>query len=88
MEGIQLQHSISGGTGSGLGSLLTEKIKDEYPSVIVRSFTVFPSKSERDIVVDSYNAVLSMHRLVWNVDMTHVYQNQAMLEFCKKKLKI
>lgn len=30
LEGIMMYHSVGGGTGSGLGSLLAEKIKEEY----------------------------------------------------------
>ena len=31
MQGFQLTHSIGGGTGSGMGTLLLSKIREEYP---------------------------------------------------------
>jgi tubulin beta len=31
LQGFQLSHSLGGGTGSGLGTLLTSKIREEYP---------------------------------------------------------
>ena len=31
LQGFQLTHSLGGGTGSGLGTLLVSKIKEEYP---------------------------------------------------------
>ena len=31
LQGFQLTHSLGGGTGSGLGSLLVSKIREEYP---------------------------------------------------------
>lgn len=31
MQGFQLCHSLGGGTGSGLGTLLLSKIREEYP---------------------------------------------------------
>lgn len=30
LEGFVILHSIAGGTGSGLGSLLLEKLSDKY----------------------------------------------------------
>ena len=37
-QGFQVLHSIGGGTGSGLGSLLITKIREEYPDRILSSF--------------------------------------------------
>ena len=43
MQGFQLTHSIGGGTGSGLGTLLLSKIKEEYPDRMLCAFSVVPS---------------------------------------------
>ena len=43
LQGFQIIHSLGGGTGSGFGCLLQEGLKDEFPSKIVRTFSVFPS---------------------------------------------
>ncbi|KAL0484407.1 tubulin beta [Acrasis kona] len=40
MQGFQLVHSLGGGTGSGFGSLLTEKIRDEYNDKIIMTFSL------------------------------------------------
>ena len=34
--------SLGGGTGSGMGSLLMEKLKEEY-SCLIADFSIFPS---------------------------------------------
>jgi tubulin gamma len=34
LEGFILTHSIAGGTGSGLGSFIIEKISDRFPKKI------------------------------------------------------
>jgi tubulin gamma len=34
LEGFILTHSIAGGTGSGLGSFVIEKISDRFPKKI------------------------------------------------------
>jgi len=35
LEGFQLCHSIAGGTGSGFGSYLLERLNDHYPKKII-----------------------------------------------------
>lgn len=41
--GFQLAHSLGGGTGSGLGTLLISKIREEFPDRIMNTFSVVPS---------------------------------------------
>jgi tubulin beta len=40
-------HSLGGGTGSGLGTLLLSKIREEYPDRIVMAISVVPSPKVR-----------------------------------------
>ena len=66
-----LCHSIAGGTGSGLGSLLLEQLSDRYSSKLVHTFSVFPNSEEvSDVVVQPYNSVLSMQRLIEHAHST------------------
>ena len=43
LQGFQMTHSLGGGTGSGLGTLLISKIREEYPDRIMSTFSVVPS---------------------------------------------
>lgn len=43
LQGFQIIHSLGGGTGSGMGTLLINKIREEYPDRIVNSHSVIPS---------------------------------------------
>ncbi len=43
LQGFQLTHSLGGGTGSGMGTLLISKIREEYPDRIMMTFSVVPS---------------------------------------------
>ena len=43
LQGFQLTHSLGGGTGSGMGTLLISKIREEFPDRIMNSFSVIPS---------------------------------------------
>merc|ERR1712110_1262564 len=70
LQGFQLTHSLGGGTGSGMGTLLISKIREEYPDRIMNTFSVVPSPKVSDTVVEPYNATLSVHQLVENTDET------------------
>ena len=52
LQGFQLTHSLGGGTGSGMGTLLISKIREEYPDRIMNTFSVVPSPKVSDTVVE------------------------------------
>ena len=47
LQGFQLTHSLGGGTGSGMGTLLISKIREEYPDRIMNTYSVVPSPKVR-----------------------------------------
>merc|ERR1712110_1334199 len=87
-QGFQLFHSLGGGTGSGMGTLLLLKIRDGYPDRITSSYSVFPSPKVSDTVVEPYNAVLSSHQLLENSDETFIIDNEALYNIAHNVLKI
>jgi tubulin beta len=88
LQGFQICQSLGGGTGSGMGTLLISKIREEYPDRMMCSYSVIPSPKVSDTVVEPYNAVLSMHQLVENADMTYVLDNEALYDICFRTLKL
>merc|ERR1712153_126487 len=64
LQGFQLTHSLGGGTGAGMGTLLISKIREENPDRVMLTFSVGPSPKVSDTVVEPYNATLSVHQLV------------------------
>lgn len=46
-QGFQITHSIGGGTGAGLGTLILQKVKEEFPDRIMTTFSVIPSPKVR-----------------------------------------
>ena len=61
LEAFFLHHSIAGGTGSGMGSMLLEQLSDRYPKKLINSISVVPNIGiSSDTVVQPYNAVLSL----------------------------
>jgi tubulin beta len=47
LQGFQLAHSLGGGTGSGMGTLLISRLYEEFPDRIMASFSVVPSPKVR-----------------------------------------
>merc|ERR1712141_923741 len=86
-QGFQLFHSLGGGTGSGMGTLLLLKIRDGYPDRITSTYSVYPSPKISDTVVEPYNAVLSSHQLLENSDETFVIDNEALYNINHNILK-
>ena len=88
LQGFQLTQSLGGGTGSGLGTLLISKIREEYPDRVMSTFSVVPSPKVSDTVVEPYNATLSVHQLVENTDETYCIDNEALYDICFRTLKL
>lgn len=88
VAGFQVCHSLGGGTGSGMGTLLISKIREEYPDRMMLTFSVFPSPKVSDTVVEPYNATLSVHQLVENADECMVLDNEALYDICFRTLKL
>merc|ERR1711966_469572 len=88
LQGFQMCHSLGGGTGAGMGTLLISKVREEYPDRIMETFSVIPSPKVSDTVVEPYNAVLSFHQLVENADVCFLMDNEALYDICFRTLKL
>jgi len=88
LQGFQMTHSMGGGTGSGMGTLLISKIREEYPDRVMSTFSVIPSPKVSDTVVEPYNATLSVHQLVENADQCFTLDNEALYDICFRTLKL
>merc|ERR1712065_37253 len=88
LQGFQLTHSMGGGTGSGLGTLLISKIREEYPDRFMSTYSIIPSPKVSDTVVEPYNCTLSVHQLVENADQCFALDNEALYDICFRTLKL
>jgi len=87
LQGFQLVHSLGGGTGSGLGTLLLAKLKEEYPDRIFNTFSVAPSASSSDTIVEPYNSVFSLSSLIENSEGSFIIENDALNKICQRTLQ-
>ncbi|KAK8801923.1 hypothetical protein WA158_006318 [Blastocystis sp. Blastoise] len=89
-EGFLLTHSISGGTGSGMGSYVLENLNDNFPKKLIQTYSVFPQENKlqnSDIVVSPYNSLLTQTRLINYADSTVIIDNAALSRIATEKLK-
>ena len=69
LQGFQMTHSLGGGTGSGMGTLLISKIREEYPDRIMNTFSVVPSPKVNTICTShtyNYDRITVMFLLTFN----------------------
>merc|ERR1712045_197751 len=69
LQGFLVFNAVGGGTGSGLGSLLLERLSVDYGNKSKLGFTVYPSPQVSTAVVEPYNSVLSTHSLLEHTDV-------------------
>jgi len=88
LQGFFLFHSFGGGTGSGFGSLLLERLSTDYGKKSKLEFAVYPSPKMSSSVVEPYNAVLTTHTTLEHSDCSFMVDNEAIYEICKRNLGI
>jgi hypothetical protein len=89
LQGFMMLHSIAGGTGSGLGSFLLERLNDRFPKKLIQTYSVFPDTTNAgDVVVHPYNSLLSMRRLTQNADSVVVLDNGALSRIAADRLHV
>merc|ERR1712013_439056 len=89
LEGFVLCHSIAGGTGSGMGSYMLDRINDRYPKKLIQTYSVFPQQEDiSDVVVQPYNSLLTLKRLTQAADCVVVLDNTALNRIATDRLHI
>jgi tubulin alpha len=88
LQGFLFFNAVGGGTGSGLGSLLLERLSVDYGKKSKLGFTVYPSPQVSTAVVEPYNSVLSTHSLLEHTDVAVMLDNEAIYDICRRCLDI
>lgn len=89
LEGFVMCHSIAGGTGSGMGSYILERLNDRFPKKLIQTYSVFPNLEETsDVVVQPYNSLLTLRRLTQNADCVVVLDNTALHRIATDRLHL
>ena len=88
LQGFIVFNAVGGGTGSGLGSLLLERLSVDYGKKSKLGFTVYPSPQVSTAVVEPYNCTLSVHQICENTDQSFCVDNEALYDICFRTLKL
>jgi tubulin alpha len=88
VQGFVVNHSVGGGTGSGLGALILERIAVDYRKKSKLGFEVYPSPTISTCVVEPYNALLSTHWLLDHTEVSVLLDNEAIYDICMKWLDV
>ncbi|KAG5222428.1 gamma-tubulin [Salix suchowensis] len=76
-KGFMLMHSIAG-----------ERLNDKFPKKLIQTYSVFPNAQEGDVVVQPYNSMLTLKRLVNHADSVVVLDNGALARISADRLHI
>ena len=87
-QGFMIFHSVGGGTGSGLTSLLTQKLSADYGKKTKMSFSVTPSPQISTATVEPYNSILATDSLLEHTDISVMMDNEALYDICRRNLDI
>merc|ERR1719511_187015 len=88
LQGFIINHAVGGGTGSGLGALILERIAVDYRKKTKFGFEVYPSPNISTCIVEPYNAMLSTHWLLDHTEVSIMLDNEALYAICQKQLEV
>jgi len=88
VQGFIIHHAVGGGTGSGLGALILERIAVDYRKKSKIGFEIYPAPKISTCIVEPYNAMLSTHWLLDHTEVSVILDNEAIYGICKKQLDI
>merc|ERR1712054_462946 len=88
LQGFLVYNACGGGTGSGLGCLMLERLSVDYGKKSKISFTVWSCPQVATAVVEPYNTVLCVHSLLEHTDVTKLVDNEALYDICRRNLDI
>merc|ERR1719493_535595 len=88
IQGFLMIHAIGGGTGSGLGMLILERLAVDYRKKSKIGFEIYPAPSISTCIVEPYNGLLSTHWLLDHTEVSLVLDNEALYRICEKELKL
>jgi len=88
VQGFIINHAVGGGTGSGLGALILERIAVDYRKKSKIGFEVYPAPNLSTCIVEPYNSMLSTHWLLDHTEVSLVLDNEAIYGICQKQLDV
>lgn len=88
LQGFLVFHSFGGGTGSGFGALMMERLSVEYGKKSKLEFSIYPAPQVSTVVVEPYNSILTTHTTLEHSDCSFMVDNEAIYDICRRNIGI
>ncbi|KAI8846628.1 Tubulin/FtsZ, GTPase domain-containing protein [Chytridium lagenaria] len=88
LQGFQITHSLGGGTGAGMGTLLISKIREEYPDRMMCTFSVVPSPRCLTLSSSPTTPPSLSTSLLRTLTRPFCIDNEALYDICFRTLKL
>ncbi|XP_034360394.1 tubulin delta chain [Arvicanthis niloticus] len=87
LSGFFIIMSMAGGTGSGLGAFITQKLQNQYSSSLKMNQIIWPYGTG-EVIVQNYNSILTLSHLYRSSDALLIHENDAIHKICAKRMNI
>ncbi|XP_076138196.1 tubulin delta chain [Alosa pseudoharengus] len=87
LSGILTMMSLAGGTGSGMGTYITQCLRDMYPHTSILNHVTWPYNTG-EVIVQNYNSVLTLSHLYQFSDAILVHENDTVHKICAQLMNI
>ncbi|XP_073674334.1 tubulin delta chain [Garra rufa] len=87
LAGIFTMMSVAGGTGSGVGTYITQRLRDLYPNSFILNQVTWPYGAG-EVIVQNYNSVLTLSNLYQLSDAILVHENDIVHKICSRLMNI
>ncbi|CAM9275066.1 unnamed protein product [Lampetra planeri] len=87
LAGFLALMSVAGGTGSGVGTYVTQCLRDNYPKSFTVNHLTWPYMTG-EVIVQNYNSVLTLAHLYRLSDAILVHENDTLHRICSQLLHI
>eukprot|EP00066_Takifugu_rubripes_P004778 XP_003968358.1 PREDICTED: tubulin delta chain isoform X1 [Takifugu rubripes] len=85
LSGFVAVMSVAGGTGSGVGTYLTQCLRDAFPKSFILNHLTWPYGTG-EVIVQNYNSVLTLAHLHQLSDAILVHENDTLHKICAQLL--
>ncbi|XP_029372833.1 tubulin delta chain isoform X3 [Echeneis naucrates] len=87
LAGLMAMMSVAGGTGSGVGTYITQCLRDTYAKSFILNHLTWPYRTG-EVIVQNYNSVLTLAHLYQLSDAILVHENDMVHKICSQLLNI
>ncbi|XP_035009908.2 tubulin delta chain [Hippoglossus stenolepis] len=87
LAGLMAMMSVAGGTGSGVGTFVTQGLRDIYPKSFILNHLTWPYETG-EVIVQNYNSMLTLAHLYQLSDAILVHENDTVHRICSQLLNI